>query len=464
MHCLIVSDPKIVMFFFKCILLGIAFISPFCCLTGDCANISERTALYATLLNSSTYNPYVRPVENSSLPVSVQFRFAPVIHYLIWDDHRLVWNPHDYGGLRSLDLPVNKIWQPELVLYERIPSDTDGNIQIETEVAKVLSNGTVYWYTMASTRSFCFIDIRKFPFDKQNCDVTFTTWMHPENEQLLYHYNDLFINDTYKQNEASAGEWDMTLFHYDPNYRCLYCVEDQSYITYKVTLERYKPGLAMLCFVAPCIVVEAMTFLVFCFHVGDAEVATYGLTCVLALVVFLPMLYNLLPDTGVCYVGIYTAILMLFQAIVTIVRIIWWRLIPVSGKVSRSTISTQTETSYGISNVDSTNQTDKKTSSSEGDKGRKTEEKPDSHQESTPPSHSSGTGEVSSGSGIAESSFSHPSVPNPSERSLLIDSSNEEDKNKKGSLCYLLYTYGFGLIYFVVIFILNLWFFIVLLS
>ncbi|XP_071845130.1 neuronal acetylcholine receptor subunit alpha-6-like [Apostichopus japonicus] len=317
---------------------------------------------------------------------------------------------------------------------------------------------------MASTRSFCFMNILKFPFDQQNCDVTFTTWMHQKSEQLLYHNDDLFINDTYKRNEASLGEWHMTHFHHDPSYRCHYCVEDQSYITYKVTLERYKPWLAMLSFVLPCIVVEAMTFLMFCFPHGDAEVATYGLTCVLALVVFLPMLYNLLPDTGVCFVGIYTVILMILQSVVTMLKIIWWRVKPVSDKVSRSTISTQPETSHELSNVDSTNQTDKKTSSSKGDKGRKTEEKPDSHQESTPPSHRRSTSEVSSGLGIAESSFSHPSVTNASDRSPLIDCSNEEDKNKKGSLCYLLYTYGFGLIYFVVIFILNLGFFIFLFS
>ncbi|XP_071845116.1 neuronal acetylcholine receptor subunit alpha-6-like [Apostichopus japonicus] len=419
MQVTIVSDPKNVMFFSKCILLGIAFILPSCCLTGDCANISERTALHAKLLNSSTYNLNVRPVENSSLPVSVQFCFAPVKHNLvqgnqelqlrgrmalIWDDHRLAWNPDDYGGLRKLDLPVNKIWQPEVVLYERIPTDTDLNIQIETEVAKVLSDGTVYWYTMASTRSFCFMNILKFPFDQQNCDVTFTTWMHQKSEQLLYHNDDLFINDTYKQNEASLGEWHMTLVHYDPSYRCIYCVEDQSYITYKVTLERYQPWLAMLSFVLPCIVVEAMTFLMFCFPHGDAEVATYGLTCVLALVVFLPMLYNLLPDTGVCFVGSYAVILMILQAIVTIVKIIWWRVKPVSGKVSRSKISTQTETSHGGSNVVSTNQTDK--SSSKGDKGRKTEKKADSHQEIAPPSHSRNTSAGPSGHVIAESSFS----------------------------------------------------------
>ncbi|XP_071845118.1 neuronal acetylcholine receptor subunit alpha-6-like isoform X2 [Apostichopus japonicus] len=356
MHCLIVSDQKIAMFFFKCILLGIAFIAPFCCLTGDCASIRERTALHAKLLNSSTYNLYVRPVENSSLPVSVQFRFAPVIHYLIWDDHRLAWNPDDYGGLRNLDLPINKIWQPELILYERVPTDTELNIQKETEVAKVLSNGTVYWYTMASTRSFCFMDIRKFPFDVQNCDITFTTWVHQKNELLLYHNDDLFINDTYKRNEVGRVEWDLTHFHHDPSYQCIYCVEDQSYITYKATLERYDSWVALLSFVIPCIVVEAMTILLFYFPVGDAEVATYGLTCVLALVVFLPSLYNLLPDTGVCFVGIYAVVLMILQSIFTMVKIIRWRWEADSDRESRrwTDVEMSSSTQTGASATDTT--------------------------------------------------------------------------------------------------------------
>ncbi|XP_071845113.1 neuronal acetylcholine receptor subunit alpha-3-like isoform X2 [Apostichopus japonicus] len=401
MQVIIVSDQKNVMFFSKCILLGIAFILPSCCLTGDCANMNARTALYRKLLDSSTYNHYARPVENSSLPVYVQFRFAPVIHYLvqdnqelqlrgrmalIWNDYRLAWNPDDYGGHRSLDLPVNKIWQPELILYERIPTDTDRIIQKETEVAKVLSDGTVYWYTMASTRSFCFIDIRKFPFDKQNCDVTFTTWMHQKREQQLYHNDDLFINDTYKQNEASIGEWHMTHFHHDPSYRCLYCVEYQSYITYKVTLERYQPWLAMLSFVLPCIVVELITLLLFCFPLGNADVATFGLTCVLALVVFLPMLYNLLPDTGVCFVGIFVVILMIFQAILTIVTIIYWRSKKISGKDCRSGICIALECRHKGSNEGLTQQTGQEPSSSEAVKEGETEARAVSHPESPKPS------------------------------------------------------------------------------
>jgi nicotinic acetylcholine receptor len=36
-----------------------------------------------------------------------------------WLDERLVWKPEDYNGLEILRMPCDKIWLPDIVLYNR---------------------------------------------------------------------------------------------------------------------------------------------------------------------------------------------------------------------------------------------------------------------------------------------------------------------------------------------------------
>ncbi|KAH3788206.1 hypothetical protein DPMN_166340 [Dreissena polymorpha] len=37
--------------------------------------------------------------------------------YIQWTDEFLNWNPEEYGGLDSLELPQNDIWRPDVALH-----------------------------------------------------------------------------------------------------------------------------------------------------------------------------------------------------------------------------------------------------------------------------------------------------------------------------------------------------------
>ncbi|KAL8616702.1 hypothetical protein ACOMHN_031684 [Nucella lapillus] len=36
-----------------------------------------------------------------------------------WQDERLTWDPKDFNGLSILRIPCEKIWLPDIVLYNR---------------------------------------------------------------------------------------------------------------------------------------------------------------------------------------------------------------------------------------------------------------------------------------------------------------------------------------------------------
>ena len=36
-----------------------------------------------------------------------------------WRDYKLMWDPNEYGGVKSLHVPADHIWRPDIVLYNK---------------------------------------------------------------------------------------------------------------------------------------------------------------------------------------------------------------------------------------------------------------------------------------------------------------------------------------------------------
>ena len=36
-----------------------------------------------------------------------------------WMDYKLKWDPNDYGGVKTLHVPSENIWLPDIVLYNK---------------------------------------------------------------------------------------------------------------------------------------------------------------------------------------------------------------------------------------------------------------------------------------------------------------------------------------------------------
>ncbi|KIH65127.1 Neurotransmitter-gated ion-channel ligand binding domain protein [Ancylostoma duodenale] len=149
--------------------------------------------LYEDLLFD--YNKIPRPVKNSSDILTVDvgasliriidvvicmsckkaFTIINKVHEQKWFDAKLTWDPKKYGGLRTLHIPSDLIWTPDLVLYNNAAGDPD--ITILTD-ALVTHEGHVFWQPPAIYKSFCPIDVTWFPYDSQKCEMKFGTWTY----------------------------------------------------------------------------------------------------------------------------------------------------------------------------------------------------------------------------------------------------------------------------------------------
>jgi hypothetical protein len=76
----------------------------------------------------------------------------------------------DYGGLESVRLPVNRIWTPDIVLYNY----ADTRLEDKREALAIVNHdGIVKWKPPSILKSSCQIDIETFPYDVQRCYMKF---------------------------------------------------------------------------------------------------------------------------------------------------------------------------------------------------------------------------------------------------------------------------------------------------
>lgn len=74
--------------------------------------------------HSTTLTAYVHKNDTNCILSQVSFS-VPCINTVDalslqeWQDERLIWDPNEYNGLETLRMPCDKIWLPDIVLYNR---------------------------------------------------------------------------------------------------------------------------------------------------------------------------------------------------------------------------------------------------------------------------------------------------------------------------------------------------------
>ncbi|KAM3864869.1 LOW QUALITY PROTEIN: neuronal acetylcholine receptor subunit alpha-9-I [Diretmus argenteus] len=149
------------------------------------------------LLNDlmESYSNALRPVEDTdkTLNVTLQVTLSQIkdmdernqvlTTYLwirqIWYDAYLSWDKEDYDGLEVIRIPSDLVWRPDIVLYNKADEESSG--PADTNVV-LRYNGEIIWDSPAITKSSCVVDVSYFPFDWQQCNLTFGSWTYNGNQ------------------------------------------------------------------------------------------------------------------------------------------------------------------------------------------------------------------------------------------------------------------------------------------
>ena len=92
---------------------------------------------------------------------------------ILWKDELLTWNKSQYN-VHSINVPVEKIWLPEMVIKNSVEEKKRINNAISS--VYVDYNGTAQWMPSGKLQTKCELNIAKFPFDHQVCELVVEPW------------------------------------------------------------------------------------------------------------------------------------------------------------------------------------------------------------------------------------------------------------------------------------------------
>ncbi|XP_036406912.1 neuronal acetylcholine receptor subunit alpha-3-like [Megalops cyprinoides] len=234
----------------------------------------------------------------------------------IWNDYKLRWSPMEYDGIEFIRVPSNKIWRPDIVLY----NNAVGDFLVEDKTKALLKyDGTVTWVPPAIFKSSCPMDITYFPFDYQNCSMKFGSWTYDKAKiDLVLIGSKVNLKDFWE-----SGEWeiiDAPGYKHDIKYNC--CEEIYPDITYSFYIRRL-PLFYTINLIIPCLLISFLTVLVFYLPSDCGEKVTLCISVLLSLTVFLLVITETIPSTSLVIplIGEYLLFTMIFVTLSIVITV-----------------------------------------------------------------------------------------------------------------------------------------------
>ncbi|XP_022686204.1 acetylcholine receptor subunit alpha-like 1 isoform X2 [Varroa jacobsoni] len=242
-----------------------------------------------------------------------------------WSDHKLRWDPTEYGGVTELYVPAEQIWLPDIVLY----NNADGNYEVTIMTKAIINNeGTVIWNPPAIYKSSCLMDVQYFPFDQQLCSMKFGSWTYDGFMVDLKHIRDVHSVDLVPlgidlTEFYLSVEWDIMSVpakRTEKFYAC--CEEPYPDITFNITLRR-KTLFYTVNLIIPCVGISCLSILVFYLPSDSGEKVSLSISIMLSLTFFLLVLVEIIPPTSLAMplLGKYLVFTMILVTVSVLVAI-----------------------------------------------------------------------------------------------------------------------------------------------
>jgi len=314
-----------------------------------CESNPHAKRLYDDLLHD--YNRLIRPVPNftETLTVKLGLKLSQLIDVDLknqvmttnvwvdqkWNDYKLKWNPNDYGGVKTLYVPSERIWLPDIVLY----NNADGKYEVRLMTkAELKFTGDVKWTPPAIYKSSCEINVEWFPFDEQNCDMKFGSWTYDAKQVDLKHMNQQSGNNVVEigidlTEFYLSVEWDILDVPATKNVESFNPEMDENEesaeeeklltdITFILTMRR-KTLFYTVNLIIPCVGISFLTVLVFYLPADSGEKVTLCISILLSLTVFFLLLAEIIPPTSLAVplLGkylLFTMLLVTFSIFITV--------------------------------------------------------------------------------------------------------------------------------------------------
>ncbi|XP_058494167.1 5-hydroxytryptamine receptor 3C-like isoform X1 [Solea solea] len=276
--------------------------APCSAFTVNCSEPNQPALLKALtpLFNLSS----IRPVMNTSTSTNVNISFiiygilgvdekSQLLMTYLWLYHKWInefisWDPIQCGS-DNITLLKKNLWVPDIVIEQFM----DDNEAPHVPYVYLYSNGLVWESRPARVVSSCNLDIYTFPFDIQNCTLTFNSYLHEKEDlDVSLETSVEHIMERSRHFMTTVGEWE--LLDIDA-----YKQRDNDYNEVRCHIRlRRRATLYVVNLLIPSIFLITIDLFSFLLPPQSVDRSSFKMTLILGYTVFLLIMNDLLPTTG----------------------------------------------------------------------------------------------------------------------------------------------------------------------
>ncbi|XP_049897334.1 5-hydroxytryptamine receptor 3A-like [Epinephelus moara] len=295
-------EVKTVRLIFICFSLLHGFAEALRCTSPTLESLFE--ALEREVFNKKHLRPVKKPTD--ALNVSVGMTLEGILgvnekaqsvtsllwQVLEWDIEGLSWDEKECG-VRRVSVPRDKLWIPDVIIAEIMDEDTSPFIPY----VYLYNTGRVYDDRPLRMVTSCRLEIYTFPFDIQNCSLTFGPFLHlVEDVRMFARSSAEEILAESRNVMQIQGEWELLDIIGTP--RTLNIIAGSySEIRYYIILRR-RPILYVVNLLMPSCFLITLDLFSFLLPPHSVDRSSFKMTLILGYTVFLLLMNDLLPVTG----------------------------------------------------------------------------------------------------------------------------------------------------------------------
>ncbi|KAM9301695.1 5-hydroxytryptamine receptor 3A-like [Gastrophryne carolinensis] len=258
------------------------------------------------VLNQDASLMSIRPVNDwrESTLVSVDMTYRAVLEVdeklqimtslmdieMEWENQFLTWEPDDFCGITRILIPEGSVWLPDIKIYELSEDDS-----IDVLYMQLYFNGTIRRVKTMKVVTTCPLDLYKFPFDIQKCNLTFGTIMNPVTDVLLTPTSSSERVTELSIEKFAQSEWNLRqidIIHLNVSKHG----EELSNIIYQILIRR-APILYVINLIIPACLLVLVDVASMFIPMEGGERLGFKITVVLGFSVLLLILNDFLPNT-----------------------------------------------------------------------------------------------------------------------------------------------------------------------
>ncbi|XP_056286394.1 5-hydroxytryptamine receptor 3A-like [Pseudoliparis swirei] len=209
-----------------------------------------------------------------------------------WYDGDLSWDYEDFCDISTIYPPTAALWKPDLSIEEM----TRKNQALSSPYLNLNSGGSVFFRTYMVVISNCPMEVYMFPFDIQQCNLTFKSTIHSSDHMKLTVYGDSSWNTELSLENMAQSEW---LFINMVNSQKIvdnFSIK-QSVVVYTITMKR-RSALYIANFLLPILFFLFLDLASFLISVNGGEKLSFKVTVLLAVTVMQLILNDILPSSS----------------------------------------------------------------------------------------------------------------------------------------------------------------------